>query len=296
MKTVILGANSYIARNLIELNRIRQFSEVCLFGHADAQRDGAIPYQKIDMLSSADMENAIAGGDIIFLLAGKTGTWQGVESPEQFAECNERTLLCLLTAYRSVNCTARIVFPSTRLVYRGGETPLKEEDPKEFLTPYALQKYACEEYLRMYHRLFAIPYCILRIGVPYGTLLPDAASYGTMEAFTRQAREKGRIVLYGDGRQRRTFTYIEDLCTILWQAGMEESLANETCNVVGEDCSIAEAAQKIADKYQVPVENVPWPAQALKIETGSTVFNAEKLEEKIHFTQTMTMDQWIRNV
>ena len=84
---------------------------------------------------------------------------------------------------RKAKSTAKIVFPSTRLVYKGKDEPLLENDTKEFKTIYSINKYACEQYLKMYSDVFDIRYCIFRICVPYGSLLDGVSSYGTAEFF-----------------------------------------------------------------------------------------------------------------
>ena len=59
----------------------------------------------------------------------------------------------------------------------------------------------------MYNNMYGIPYTVFRICLPYGTLVPEASSYGTAEFFMKKATAGENITLYGDGKQRRTITY-----------------------------------------------------------------------------------------
>lgn len=296
MRAAIIGANGYIARNMLTVNSTAHYAETVPCGHSPAHVDGAAGYRMVDLARQEDVEQAIDGCDVIFFFAGKTGTVQGFDEPDEFLDTNERLLLHLLSAYRKINSQAKIVFPSTRLVYKGSDSPLREDAPKEFLTPYAMHKYACEQYLEMYGRQYGVRYCVMRICVPYGTLVRPVSSYGTLDFFLRQARETGQIGIYGDGSQRRTVTYIGDLCHILWQAGLDDQCANDVYNVGGEDMSIRELAQHVARATGAEVVEKLWPEEARRVESGSTVFDAGKLNNLLGYEPQMTVERWIHEM
>lgn len=293
MRAAIIGANGYIARNMLAVNNGTHYAEAAPCGHSPAHVDGAAGYCMVDLSRQADVEQAIEGCDVIFFFAGKTGTVQGFDAPDEFLDTNERLLLHLLSAYRAVGSKAKIVFPSTRLVYRGSDNPLREDAPKEFLTPYAIHKYACEQYLEMYGRQYGVRYCVMRICVPYGTLVQPVSSYGTLDFFLRQAREYRQISIYGDGNQRRTVTYIGDLCHILWRAGLSDACVNDVYNVGGEDMSIRELAEQVARATGAEVVEKPWPEEVRKVESGSTVFDAGRLNSLMGYEPEMTVERWI---
>ena len=296
MRAAIIGANGYIARNMLAVNNMVHYGEAVPCGHSATHVDGAAGYRMADLSRQADVEQVIEGCGVIFFFAGKTGTVQGFDAPDEFLDTNERLLLHLLSAYRAIGSKAKIVFPSTRLVYKGSERPLREDAPKEFLTPYAMHKYACEQYLEMYGRQYGVRYCVMRICVPYGTLVQPVSSYGTLDFFLRQAWETGQIGIYGDGSQRRTVTYIGDLCHILWQAGLNDACANDVYNVGGEDMSIRELAEHVARATGAKVVEKPWPEEARKVESGSTVFDAGKLNSLLRYESEMTVERWVHEM
>ncbi len=288
MRVAIIGANSYIARNMIVVAKRYPDLKLQLYGHRPEHADGEVGYRRIDVFSEEEMESAIKGCSLVYLFTGKTGTLASFDRPDEFLDINEKSLLTLLNACRKTNEQVKIVFPSTRLVYRGSGDALREEAEKEFLTPYAMQKYSCENYLKMYYQLFGIPYCILRICVPYGSLVGNWNSYGTLAMFEKQARKQGTIFVYGTGSQRRTFTYIEDICRFLLEGGMCEKCAGDIFNIGGETLSVRQAAEIVATYYQVGVEETPWPTSARRIESGDTVFNRPlaKLSEAVEIADT----------
>lgn len=119
------------------------------------------------------------------------------------------------------------------------------------------------------------------------------SSYGTLDFFLRQARETGQISIYGDGSQRRTVTYIGDLCSILRQAGLQGACVNDVYNVGGEGMSVRELAEHVASATGSTVVGMPWPEAARKIESGSTVFDAGKLDSLLDYQQTMTVERGV---
>lgn len=295
MKIAIIGANGYIARNLVcYISKNEPAVEMQLYGRADTQVDGFEPYRRINVLDEVSIENIDFSCDVIFMFVGKTGTATGFDSYKSFLEINELALLNLLNEYRHQKSKAKIVFPSSRLVYRGGDTVLKEDAPKEAKSIYACNKLACEKYLSLYHDIFGICYCILRICLPYGTIVPGASSFGTVEMFVNSACTRKIITLYGSGQQRRTLTWIGDLCNSMLAAGKSEYCKNDVFNIGGENYSVKEIAELVAKKYGASILYLPWPELAEKMESGNTVFDAGKLAAAIGERSTSKFIDWIK--
>lgn len=293
MRITILGANSYIARNLIHYINVQGKDELFLYDYQEEHLDNAPNYQQLNILDAEKVQAVRLDVDIVYMFVGKTGTMQGFEDYSSYIDINEKALLNVLTAYRKSNSKAKIVFPSTRLVYHGVEGPLKEEAEKEYKTIYAINKYACEQYLKMYNAVFGVQYVTVRICVPYGTMIANASSYGTAEFMLSKAKEGADITLYGGGTVRRTLIHMLDLCAVLYLVGKTDQCKNDTYNIGGEDYSLKEMAEKIAVKYGIHVTDVPWPAAALKIESGDTVFDDTKLQRCINYQYQYSFDKWI---
>ena len=293
-KIAIVGANSYIARNVIlRLQQRFPECELKLYDYAEGQVDGQLKYTTINILDKDSVAKMDLICDIIYMFIGKTGSANGFDDCDTFLNINEKALLNLLNEYRRQNSKAKIVFPSTRLVYKGKKGKLSEDAEKEFKTIYAINKYACEQYLAQYRNVFGVKYCIFRICIPYGTLISGASSYGTAEFMLKKAQQNENIILYGDGSVRRTLTYMGDLCDILIDGGINDSCENTVYNIGGEDYSLKEMAELIAKKYNVGVDFVEWPEVALKIESGDTVFDDCKLKRVLNYQLKKTFIQWI---
>lgn len=295
-KITIVGANSYIARNFIKHIASKEVS-LKLYDIGEEHKDGLTAYNKVNLLVKEDIKKIDYDCAIIYLFSGKTGTTNGFSQYEDFIDINEKGLLNFLSGYIANKSKAKIVFPSTRLIYKGCEQALEETAAKEFKTIYALNKFACEKYLEMYNNTFGVSYCIFRICVPFGYIIEDTSSYGTLEFFLNKAKNNENINIYGNGKQKRTFTYIKDLTEVLWLGGINEKCINDVFNIGGsEQLSIKEVAEKIAQRYNVEVVLKEWPELNRKIESGSTVFASKKLDNILNYQYTCTIDEWLEKL
>lgn len=297
MKISVIGANSYIARNLIFLLKRRFGDSVKLFlyDYQEQHADLHGIYTKINIFDSEDVKKINLDCDVIFFFVGKTGNADTFDIYSQFIDINEKALLNVLFEYVNQNSNAKIVFPSTRLIYKGQKGHLlSENDEKEFKTVYSLNKFSCEQYLAQFNVSYGVHYIILRISLPYGTLVEGASSYGTADFMISKASTGHNIILYGDGKQRRTITFIEDLCNIMIDSGISTDCVDDVFNVGGEDYSLFEMATLIANKFGVEIECVDWPRLALIKESGDTVFSDAKLSSVIDLSYNTTFEEWIK--
>ncbi len=294
MKIAVIGANSYIARNFVHTVKIKEQVSLFLYDAQPQSVDHEDGYRQISALEDGGLAGLDLSVDLIYMFIGKTGTAEGFDNPRLFVEINEMALLNVLNEYRRQQSQAKIVFPSTRLVYSGKKGPQKEDAAKEAKTIYAANKLACERYLEMYRNVYGVRYCTVRICLPYGTLIPGASSYGTAEFMLKKAMAGEDISLYGDGSVRRTLTYMGDICGLLYLAGVTPACENDVFNFGGEDYSLKEMAELIAEAYGVGVTYVPWPEIAEKIESGDTVFDGGKLERLLGGYEYAKFSDWLQ--
>ena len=271
----IIGSNGFIGRHLEwYLNNLGIVPECYDITPAGK----SIKYQKVDLTKREEVALMNFNVDYIFFFAGLTGTYIGFEQYEKYIFANEIALLNVLDAIKQSPFRPKIIFPSSRLVYKGKEYALKESDEQDSKTIYAANKIASENYLKAYSYSFDIPFSIFRICVPYGNVLDNNYSFGTIGFFIKMGEQKKDITLYGGGTYKRTFTHIKDLCGQIVKAAFKEQSDNQIYNIGGETYAIREVAELIGNKYGVNVVETPWPLPDLRIESGSTYFDSSKIE------------------
>lgn len=281
MRAIVLGANGFIGRHIVHYLKGLDVSSIVCY---DIAIESDLPnYHCVDLTNKEAVNSISFDVDYVFMFAGLTGTYAGFDAFEKYVSINEIALLNLLDVIKRSPFRPKVIFPSTRLVYKGYDKPLKEEDEKESKTIYAANKLACEGYLQAYHDSFDIPYTIFRICIPYGNLLSPDYSFGTVGFFIKQAKAGNDITLYGGGTIKRTFTHVEDLCRQIVEGALNTDSNGDIYNVGGETLSLHDAAEIIAKKYGVNVIAVPWPDRDLRIESDHTYFDDTKIQELLHF-------------
>lgn len=274
-RCAVIGAKGYIGKHIVKYLKTHYNVVADCYDILESRETN---YYQMDMTERQSVSKMNMDVDYIFDFVGLTGTYAGFDSYEKYVTINELSLLNLLDAIRNSSYRPKVIFPSTRLVYKGYDKALKETDEKESKTIYSANKLACEGYLQAYHDSFDIPYTIFRICIPYGNLLSNDYSFGTIGFFINQAKEGKDITLYGGGSIKRTFTHMEDLCYQVIEGAFTENSNGEIYNVGGETLSLYDAAEIIAKKYGTDVVAVPWPERDLRIESNHTYFDDSKIQ------------------
>jgi nucleoside-diphosphate-sugar epimerase len=142
-------------------------------------------------------------------LAARAGVQASVSNPRAYLRTNCEGTLNLLEACRR-HGVKKFVLASSSSLY-GAEHPLpyrEDLDTSRPLTPYAASKKAAETLAYVYHYLHGADVSILRYFTVYGPAgRPDMSIF----RFIRWIAEGEPVQLFGDGRQQRDFTYVDDI-------------------------------------------------------------------------------------
>lgn len=243
---------------------------------------------------------AIDGVDVIFNLAGTSGAVVSNANPDTDLDANVRAQLAFLNICVSHNRHARVVFPSSRLVYRPtAQFPVTETADLAPVSIYGIHKLAVEHYHHLYHRLHGIPTTVLRITNPYGTYQnPERTSHGFINHLIHLAINDEVITLFGDGAQLRDYVCVDDVVRALLIAGMHPAAVGMTFNVgSGSGVSLKAAAQLIVEiSGSGRIRHVEWPHQAAKTETGGFVANIARIREAIDWVPTIGLAEGLAHV
>lgn len=291
--SIVIGSNGYLGLNISYYLRSLNEEVFCYDIH-DESIDNSHNYSKLDITDYNSVCKLNLYVDYIYLFAGLTGTSQGFDSYGEYIDINEKGLLNILTRMKESGSNARLVFPSTRLVYKGKQNALLKEDAeKEANTIYALNKLTCEYILAMYQKAFGINFTIFRICVPYGSFVKGNKSYGTLGFFLQKAKNLENIELFGNGLSRRTFTHVVDICYSIHSAIQYKESNGKTYNIGGENLSLLDVASEIAKKYNIKIVFADWPELTLKIESGDTIFDSEFLDNFINHKNYSNFYDWL---
>ena len=150
-----------------------------------------------------------AEAEIVIHLAAQPGVRYAFEAPDTYVQSNVVGTFTLLELLKSAP-PQHLMFASSSSVYGGNRTASSAEtDRTDFpLSLYAATKKSGEAMCHSYAHLFGIPTTALRFFTVYGPWgRPDMALF----KFVRAIVNDEPIEIYGEGRMRRDFTYIDDL-------------------------------------------------------------------------------------
>lgn len=198
--------------------------------------------------------------DYIFHLAAIASVADSVERPLETHQINFESVLMLLEFIRKhQKDLKRLVFSSSAAVYGDEPTlPKKEESVIRPLTPYAVDKFAAEQYVLDYYHLYGIPTSAVRFFNVYGpNQNPESPYSGVISILVdrykkMQRGEQGEFTLFGDGSQSRDFVFIEDVIqALLLVANKEEALGRQFNVGTGNAISLIELIKVIDEALEL---------------------------------------------
>lgn len=226
-----------------------------------------------DVRREADVARAMAGGEVVFACAGRSGAAASFDDPAEDIAQNVLGLVNVLRVASRAERPPKIVFPSSRLVYGSQpQQPVGEEATPNPSSPYALDKWQCERYLELYRAQFGVPYAALRITNPFGPApAPGWRGYNVLNVMLMRALAGAPVSIYGDGQQLRDYIYVDDVTAALLYFGAHE--ATDILVNVGSGVGrrFVDAARIVAARCGVAAEFVPWPPDAARVESGDFV-------------------------
>ena len=137
---------------------------------------------------------------------------RSIEMPLLYEEINIKGTLNMMEASKQKG-VKKFVYASSSSVYGNHPAlPKKEGIEGELLSPYALTKRVCEEYGKLYHRLYGLNTYGLRYFNVFGRRQnPEGIYAAVIPKFIKQLLNNERPTINGDGKQSRDFTYIENV-------------------------------------------------------------------------------------
>lgn len=131
----------------------------------------------------------------------------------------------------------RLVFTSSMSVYGHGKkdgSKFTEEDLPCPIDPYGIAKYACEMDIRVAGEQHNLDWCIIRPHNVYGRNQNIWDSYrNVIGIWMYNILHQSPMLIYGDGRQKRAFTYIDDILPCLFQAAVSKKASKQIINLGG---------------------------------------------------------------
>lgn len=140
--------------------------------------------------------------------------------------------LLLQNAHKYCVNLKRLVYASTTSIYSdAADLPTKENYHKIRL-PYAASKFSAEHYCEVFYHMYQFPVSVLRLSNVYGPGQSSRNPYcGVVAKFFEAVEKRESLVVFGDGKQTRDFTFVEDVLEAFILAAVKEEARGKVYNV-----------------------------------------------------------------
>ncbi len=141
-------------------------------------------------------------------LAARAGVRGSIEDPFIYEDINLKGTLNLLETCKNYSIES-FIFASSSSVYGNSKVPFSEDSPfLSPISPYGVTKLSGEILCQTYHHLYRIPILCIRIFTAYG---PFQRPEMVVHKFTRLIYREMEVPVFGEGKYKRDYTYIDDL-------------------------------------------------------------------------------------
>ncbi len=168
-------------------------------------------YKPVDIADRQALFAALEGdqADGAINLAARAGVRPSVKDPRPYVQTNVLGGLNVLEWCREKGVPKLVQASTSSLYGLGNPTPFQETaDITRPLSPYAATKGAAELLCHTYHHLHGLDVTVVRYFTVYGPAgRPDMSIF----RFIQWIAEGRKLRLYGDGTQKRDFTFVDDI-------------------------------------------------------------------------------------
>jgi UDP-glucose 4-epimerase len=256
---------SHITKALVDRGeRVRVLDNLCTGNRNNiAPFANRIEFVEGGLVNAKDCERALDGVEVVFHQAALASVPRSVDAPlDTNASCVTGTVTLLDVARRSK--VRRVVFGGSSSAYGDQPTPAKHEQLLPMpLSPYAAAKLAGEFYCQAFTHTYGLETVTLRYFNVFGPRQDPKSQYAAViPKFITEMVAGRRPTIFGDGKQSRDFTYIDNIVQGNLLAADAPDAVGRTINVAcGESFDLLQVVDGINRVLGTNIQPVFEPAR-----------------------------------
>ena len=297
MKYIVTGGAGFIGSNIVKKLVSRGDNVTVIDNLNTGNEENLIPVRdKIEFLKDSILnfellEKNTENIDGVFHQAALASVQDSFSKPDEYHDVNVNGTENILKLAQKNNF--KVIYASSSSVYGNPERlPIKEEDSKNPINPYAETKLKKEELAIKYAKIG-----VNVIGLRYFNVFGKGQSKeyaGVLKLFLERIRDKLPPKINGDGTQFRDFVYVEDVANANIMA-MDSKVTHDFFNVgTNTSITILDLAKAIIKYSGLDMEPIFGPP--LKGDVQKTIANINLIKEKIGWSPTMKLEEWIKGI
>tara|TARA_Y100001960_G_scaffold73093_1_gene77709 strand:- start:1243 stop:2163 length:921 start_codon:yes stop_codon:yes gene_type:complete len=297
VKYVVTGGAGFIGSNIVKKLVTRGDDVTVIDNLNTGNEDNLLTVRnKIDFVKDSIenidlLEKETKNVDGVFHQAALASVQDSYSKPDEYHNVNVNGTENILKL--AIKNNFKIVYASSSSVYGNPERiPIKEEDSKNPINPYAETKLKKEELAIKYSEMG-----VKVIGLRYFNVFGKGQSKeyaGVLKLFLERIRDKMPPKVNGDGTQFRDFVYVEDVADANIMS-MDSEINHEFFNVgTNTSISILDLAKTVIKYSGLSIEPIFGPA--LKGDVQRTMADINLIKDKIGWIPTVTLEEWIKGI
>ena len=243
MKIFITGIAGFLGANLADYYLKKNFKvsgcDNLIGGTLDNLDTKKIKFFKADCENLDEMSKIIKDIDVVIHSAAYPHEGLSSFSPYLICKSNYIGSISVFTAAIQNN-VKRIVFCSSMARYGNVEPPFREDQEVNPVDPYGVSKLAAENTLKILSKTHNVEY---NIAVPHNIIGPkqkfDDPFRNVVSIMTNLILQNRRPIIYGDGKQTRNFSDVDDCLFCLDKLIVDKNIVSETFNIGPDEESIS---------------------------------------------------------
>jgi len=311
MKILITGGAGFIGSHLCDKYAKEGHTVLCLDNFLSGNLTNVrhlLDYRnfkliKGDICDFALLERIMRDVEVVFHLAAQIHVDRSYIEPRLTYEVNVMGTQNILEIARLYDAK-KVIYASTSEVYGSAQyVPIDEEHPLNAPHPYGASKIAADRMCYAYIQTYGMDISILRFFNVFGPRQRDIGYGGVISIFTRRILSNVPPIIYGDGRQTRDYTYIEDAMRAYDLVLNHKEPINEPVNFgSGREETILDLANKLIEYCGKKGEIKPVHVKLRIGEVKRLIANATKAKKLLGWEPKYDLDKglqefvrWYRN-
>jgi UDP-glucose 4-epimerase len=253
-------------------------------------------FYEVDCNDLGEMKDAIEGSDIVYHCAALAHEGFSVFSPSTINKSIYQATTTTLAAAATAEID-RFVYCSSMSRYGDQEVPFTEDMEPQPQDPYAISKAASEKLTRLmadvhnFEYVIAIPHNIIGPRQKYNDPFRNVAAI-----FINRMLQGKQPIIYGDGEQKRCFSFIQDDVRPLKKLAYQDNVKGEIINIGPDEefVTINHLAEVIADILEFDLDPIYMPDRPQEVKEATC--SADKARDLLNYETQYTLREGLEEM